>query len=100
MSYGASVVSYGGCSRATSKPQVAYATLTLAFDSEGPPRLAPGDVVRGSYRVEAFLGAGAYGEVYRVEHRFLGMQALKVVRPHNSTAPSEVLAEAAMLVRF
>ena len=49
--------------------------------------------------VEARLGGGAYGDVYRVRHRFLGVQAMKVLRP-DPLAPSleALLAEAKLLV--
>ncbi len=60
--------------------------------------LAVGEIVRDTYTVEAHLGGGAFGAVYRVRHRFLGPQAMKVVR----TGPSlpsieEVLEEARLL---
>lgn len=32
----------------------------------------------GTYEVERFLGEGASAEVYRVRHRFLGRQAMKM----------------------
>ena len=38
-----------------------------------------GQEIAGSYRVEARLGSGAFGTVYRVHHRFLGRLALKVL---------------------
>ncbi|MGA2032912.1 MAG: hypothetical protein ABSG68_11680 [Thermoguttaceae bacterium] len=34
-------------------------------------------VIRGTYEVERLLGEGAFAEVYRVKHRFLGRQAMK-----------------------
>src|SRR5690349_4582864 len=40
--------------------------------------LEPGTAIRDTYTVEELLGAGAFGEVYRVRHRYLGTQALKV----------------------
>ena len=42
--------------------------------------LAEGQVVRDTYTVERFLGEGAFAEVYRVQHRFLGRQAMKVLK--------------------
>jgi eukaryotic-like serine/threonine-protein kinase len=42
--------------------------------------LQEGQIVRGTYDVEVFLGEGAFAEVYRVKHRFLGRQAMKVFK--------------------
>jgi eukaryotic-like serine/threonine-protein kinase len=42
--------------------------------------LGPDDTVSNTYRVERFLGEGAFAEVYRVRHRFLGRQAMKVLK--------------------
>jgi serine/threonine-protein kinase len=42
--------------------------------------LQEGQTVRGTYEVERFLGEGAFAEVYRVKHRFLGRQAMKVLK--------------------
>lgn len=61
--------------------------------------LAPGDVVGSTYVVEQLLGGGAYGDVYRVRHRFLGLQAMKVLRPDPMNQSVEgLLAEARLLV--
>ena len=61
------------------------------------PALSPGSSVRDTYVVEQFIGAGAFGDVYRVHHRFLGRQALKIIRSGEEGA-DEVLAEARVLV--
>ncbi|MHC1739762.1 MAG: serine/threonine protein kinase [Anaerolineaceae bacterium] len=37
-------------------------------------------VIRGTWTVERWLGEGAFAEVYRVKHRFLGRQAMKVFK--------------------
>ena len=42
--------------------------------------LREGEIVRDTYEVERFLGEGAFAEVYRVKHRFLGRQAMKVFK--------------------
>jgi serine/threonine-protein kinase len=42
--------------------------------------LEEGEVIRETYEVERFLGQGAFAEVYRVKHRFLGRQAMKVFK--------------------
>jgi len=42
--------------------------------------LAEGQVIRDTYEVERYIGEGAFAEVYRVKHRFLGRQAMKVFK--------------------
>lgn len=42
--------------------------------------LREGEVVRETYEVERLLGEGAFAEVYRVRHRFMGRQAMKVFK--------------------
>ena len=44
------------------------------------PLLEEGQLIRDTYEVERFLGQGAFAEVYRVKHRFLGRQAMKVFK--------------------
>src|SRR5919204_2100549 len=62
------------------------------------PRLMGGMVIGGTYRVEGFLGAGTFGDVYRVCHRFLGWQALKLIEVGPGAAPiEELLREARVL---
>jgi len=58
--------------------------------------------IRGIYEVDRFLGEGAFAEVYRVKHKFLGRQAMKVFK---SPSPQlkEIernLAEAVLLSRI
>ena len=43
--------------------------------------IAPGETIKKTYVVDCFIGAGAFAEVYRVKHKFLGLQALKVLKP-------------------
>lgn len=43
--------------------------------------LSKGDVVNDTYLVQCFIGQGAFGEVYRVKHKYLGQQVLKVFKP-------------------
>lgn len=64
--------------------------------------LTEGQVVRDTYTVERFLGEGAFAEVYRVQHRFLGRQAMKVLKlPGASLEEIEtLLAEALLLSRI
>src|ERR1700733_1341725 len=42
--------------------------------------LPEGKIIRDTYEVERFMGEGAFAEVYRVKHRFLGRQAMKVFK--------------------
>ena len=66
--------------------------------SAARPRLGPGTVIGGTYEVGSFVGRGAYGDVYRVRHRFLGEQALKLVEVGPDAPPfEELLNEARVL---
>lgn len=42
--------------------------------------LQRGDVVNDTYEVQFHIGEGAFGEVYRVRHKWLGLQVLKVLK--------------------
>ncbi len=44
--------------------------------------LSPGEIIKDTYVVDCYLGSGAFAEVYRVTHKYLGMQAMKVLKPH------------------
>jgi serine/threonine-protein kinase len=64
--------------------------------------LREGQVIRGTYEVERFLGEGAFAEVYRVKHRFLGRQAMKVFKTVGMTMEEteQALGEAILLSRI
>lgn len=64
--------------------------------------LSEGQIIRETYEVERFLGEGAFAEVYRVKHRFLGRQAMKVFKRGGMTVIEieEMLGEAIMLSRI
>jgi serine/threonine protein kinase len=64
--------------------------------------LQPGAMLRETYEVERFLGEGAFAEVYRVKHRFLGRQALKVMKRTGMCMADiqEMLGEAILLSRI
>jgi serine/threonine-protein kinase len=66
------------------------------------PLLEEGQIIRDTYEVERFLGQGAFAEVYRVKHRFLGRQAMKVFKREGMTIQEieEMLGEAIMLSRL
>lgn len=44
------------------------------------PLLEDDHTINETYVIERFLGEGAFAEVYRVNHRFLGRQAMKVFK--------------------
>jgi len=64
--------------------------------------LYEGQTIRGTYEVERFIGEGAFAEVYRVKHRFLGRQAMKVFKMIGMTTEEteQMLGEAIMLSRI
>ena len=64
--------------------------------------LQEGQVIRDTYTVERFLGEGAFAEVYRVQHRFLGRQAMKVLKLSGASLEEieSLLAEALLLSRI
>lgn len=66
------------------------------------PILEDGQTIRETYEVERFLGEGAFAEVYRVKHRFLGRQAMKVFKAAGMTLADieDALGEAIMLSRI
>jgi len=64
--------------------------------------LSDGQIIRGTYEVERYLGEGAFAEVYRVRHKFLGRQAMKVFKREGMTLTEieEILGEAVLLSRI
>ena len=61
--------------------------------------LKAGQEIQNAYKVERFLGEGAFAEVYRVRHRFLGRQAMKVFKTTGlSLKETEELLEEAILL--
>ena len=52
----------------------------IDFLIEDMKLLREGQIVGNTYEIEKFLGEGAFAEVYRVKHRFLGRQAMKVLK--------------------
>ncbi len=60
-------------------------SVSLSQENCGP--FAIGDIINGSYQIEAYLGQGGMGFVYRVEHLAMHRQlALKVLRSDQVTA--------------
>ncbi len=63
--------------------------------------LTDGHRIGDTYEVERYLGEGAYSEVYRVRHRFLGRQAMKVFKRVGTLAETrQRLGEAVLLSRL
>jgi serine/threonine-protein kinase len=64
--------------------------------------LNEGELIRDTYEVERFLGEGAFAEVFRVNHRFLGRQAMKIFKRQNMTVKEieDMLGEAIMLSKI
>jgi eukaryotic-like serine/threonine-protein kinase len=63
--------------------------------------LEEGKVIRESYTVERYLGEGAFAEVYRVNHRIFGRQAMKVFKNQGTFEETmEALGEAITLSRM
>lgn len=42
--------------------------------------LLKGESINETYEVQFFIGEGAFGEVYRVKHKYLGIQVMKVFK--------------------
>ena len=66
------------------------------------PLLQEGEKIKDTYEVERFIGEGAFAEVYRVRHRFLGRQAMKLFKRSGMTQDEieEILGEAILLSRI
>jgi serine/threonine-protein kinase len=64
--------------------------------------LHEGQVIRSTYKVERFLGEGGFAEVYRVRHKFLGRQAMKIFKTVGMTLEEieRSLSEATVLSRI
>jgi serine/threonine-protein kinase len=63
------------------------------------PLLEEGQTIRDTYVVERLIGEGAFAEVYRVKHKFLGRQALKILKQPGVTETDikAMLKEASLL---
>lgn len=72
--------------------------MELNWARVSEPLFLPGTTLGTTYTVEAFLGAGAFGQVYRVTHRYLGRQALKVFPPGGLDPARDFFHEARVLV--
>ncbi len=59
-------------------------------------RLPTDLVLRDTYTVIRYLGSGAFGDVYQVRHRYMGIQAMKVIP---ATGIGDPFAEAFILTK-
>jgi serine/threonine-protein kinase len=59
-----------------------------------------GTTIADAYRIDARLGSGAFGTVYRVEHRFLGRMALKLLSYESDHQLRRAAAEGAAHARL
>ena len=59
-------------------------------------------VIRDTYTIAEYLGEGAFGAVYKVRHKYLGIQALKVFHPGSIPVEheSELFNEAFILSKL
>ncbi len=64
--------------------------------------LKKGDIINETYEVLFFIGQGAFGEVYRVKHKYLGTQVLKIFKEDyvSKTDLEVVTAEAKILSKL
>lgn len=62
-------------------------------------RLDKGDIINDTYEVQFLLGEGAFGEVYRVKHKYLGVQVLKLFKQaYLETADTNTLINEAKIL--
>ena len=64
--------------------------------------LSKGETISGTYEIQTFIGEGAFGEVYRVKHKYLGVQVMKVFKEEyvNKTDLETVTREAKILTKL
>ena len=64
--------------------------------------LSKSDIVNDTYEIQFFIGQGEFGEVYRVNHKYLGLQVLKVFKDKyaETTDLTTITKEAKILSRL
>jgi serine/threonine protein kinase len=86
------VASHAEASSFLEAPVMADPSLAESLDASAPgtdvPELRPGDVLDGTYEIEATVGYGGMGAVYRVRHKGLGRTfAAKLIHPRVANDP-------------
>ena len=76
--------------------------MTLQSQRKSSVLLKEGEEIHGVYEVDRLLGEGAFAEVYRVKHKFLGRQAMKVFKSPSPELKEieQNLAEAVLLSKI
>jgi serine/threonine-protein kinase len=72
----------------------------MMMRAERAPLFRRGARVGDTYTIDTYVGAGAYGEVYRIQHRYLGTQAMKVFPSDTLDATQDFFEEARVLVEL
>ena len=64
--------------------------------------LKKGEVINETYEIKLFIGEGAFGQVYSVNHKFFGIQVLKVFKNEyvENTDINTVVNEAKILSKL
>lgn len=64
--------------------------------------LSRGETINDTYEIQFFIGEGAFGEVYRVKHKYLGVQVMKIFKEEyvNTTDLEIVTREAKILSKL
>lgn len=62
--------------------------------------LVRNQVVDDTYQILFYIGEGAFGEVYRVHHKYLGVQVLKLFKEDDKIEVSDLLDEARILSKI
>jgi serine/threonine protein kinase len=64
--------------------------------------LSRGQVIDDTYHILFYIGEGAFGEVYRVHHKYLGTQVLKLFKENNNDKDKmdEMVREARVLSKI
>lgn len=64
--------------------------------------LSKGEVINNTYEIRVLVGEGAFGEAYRVRHKHLGTQVLKLIKADQADkmGVEEIIKEAQVLSRI
>jgi transitional endoplasmic reticulum ATPase len=64
--------------------------------------LTKGELINNTYEIKVLIGEGAFGEAYRVKHKHLGTQVLKLIKAEQADkmGVEEIIQEAQVLSRI